>query len=108
MAAAVLAIRAYRLTLSPLVGRDCFFRTTCSRFAEERLLETGWSQGWRDAFDRLSDCGGEHRIVTLIDGRRRLKSASGRCYEDHDLADPGAGGPAPPPPSHTRARLQDP
>jgi hypothetical protein len=89
----VLAIRVYRFSLSPLVGRDCFFSTTCSRFAEIRLQDAGWSRGWQDSHGRMSDCGGEHALVVLVDGRRRLKAASGRCYEEEDLAASGAGGP---------------
>jgi len=82
----VTAIRLYRLVLSPFVGRDCFFTPTCSRYAQAQLLNAGWRQGWTAARQRMEDCGGDHAVITFIDGSRRLRAASGRCYEEDDLA----------------------
>ena len=79
-ASAVVAIRAYRLLLSPFVGRDCMFEPSCSRYAQNQLTASGWVAGWQAAFRRLSDCGGNYVVLTLVDGRRLLKAGSGRCY----------------------------
>jgi putative component of membrane protein insertase Oxa1/YidC/SpoIIIJ protein YidD len=88
--AAVLAIRAYRRVLSPLIGRDCLFQQTCSRFAEEALTRHGWRAGWREAQQRLEDCGGAHAMLVLADGTRRMRAASGRLYDEALLAEDGA------------------
>jgi uncharacterized protein len=40
-------IRAYRLTLSPLVGFHCRHLPTCSEYADEALARFGlWAGGW--------------------------------------------------------------
>ena len=40
-------IRAYRLTLSPLIGFDCRHLPTCSTYAEEAVGRFGlWAGGW--------------------------------------------------------------
>lgn len=42
-----LAHRAYKLTLSPLIGRQCRFLPTCSDYAAEALIVHGpWRGGW--------------------------------------------------------------
>jgi hypothetical protein len=41
------ALRAYKLTLSPLIGRQCRFLPTCSEYAAEALISHGpWRGGW--------------------------------------------------------------
>ena len=41
------AHRAYKLTLSPLIGRQCRFLPTCSDYAAEALITHGpWRGGW--------------------------------------------------------------
>jgi putative membrane protein insertion efficiency factor len=40
-------IRAYRLTLSPLVGYHCRHLPTCSQYADEAIARHGfWAGGW--------------------------------------------------------------
>ena len=41
------AQRAYKLTLSPLIGRQCRFLPTCSDYAAEALITHGpWRGAW--------------------------------------------------------------
>ena len=49
-------IRAYRYTLSPLVGSDCRHLPTCSEYSEEAIGRFGlWAGGWM-TMARLSRC----------------------------------------------------
>jgi putative membrane protein insertion efficiency factor len=49
-------IRAYQLTLSSLVGRQCRHLPTCSEFGDEALARHGlWAGGWM-TLARLSRC----------------------------------------------------
>jgi len=42
-----LAIRAYQLTLSGLIGRQCRHLPTCSDYTDEAIRENGfWAGGW--------------------------------------------------------------
>lgn len=51
-----IAHRAYKLTLSPLIGRSCRYLPTCSDYAAEALIEHGpWRGGWLAA-RRLCSC----------------------------------------------------
>ena len=66
------ALRAYKLTLSPVIGRQCRFLPTCSEYAAEALIAHGpvrggcladgaiqrhglWAGGWMGA-GRLCRC----------------------------------------------------
>ena len=50
------AIKAYRLTLSPWLGRQCRYLPTCSVYAEEAVQRFGaWRGGWL-AVKRLGRC----------------------------------------------------
>jgi putative membrane protein insertion efficiency factor len=40
------ALRAYKLTLSPLIGRQCRFLPTCSEYTAQALIDHG---PWRGA-----------------------------------------------------------
>jgi len=41
------AIFAYRVTLSPLLGRQCRYLPTCSEYADEAIRRHGaWRGGW--------------------------------------------------------------
>ncbi len=41
------ALRAYKLTLSPLIGRSCRFLPTCSEYAAQSLIDHGpWRGSW--------------------------------------------------------------
>jgi hypothetical protein len=43
-------IRAYQLSLSGLIGRQCRHLPTCSAFADEAILRHGlWAGGWMGA-----------------------------------------------------------
>lgn len=49
-------VRAYRLTLSPLVGWNCRHLPTCSAYADEALARHGlWAGGWM-TLARLMRC----------------------------------------------------
>ena len=50
------AIAVYRVTLSPLLGRQCRYLPTCSRYADEAVATHGaWVGGWL-ALARLLRC----------------------------------------------------
>ena len=45
-------VRAYQLTLSPLIGRQCRFYPSCSHYADEAIAQHGalrgaWLAAWR-------------------------------------------------------------
>lgn len=49
-------VKAYRLTLSPLIGYHCRHLPTCSQYADEAIARHGfWAGGWM-ALARLSRC----------------------------------------------------
>ena len=49
-------LRAYKLTLSPLIGRQCRYLPTCSEYAAEALIGHGaWRGSWLAA-RRLCRC----------------------------------------------------
>jgi uncharacterized protein len=51
-----LSVRAYRLTLSGLVGSNCRHLPTCSQFADEAFARHGfWAGGWM-TLARLMRC----------------------------------------------------
>jgi putative membrane protein insertion efficiency factor len=49
-------VRAYQLTLSPLLGGSCRFLPTCSAYAIEALQTHGALRGTALALRRLSAC----------------------------------------------------
>lgn len=50
------ALRAYKWTLSPLIGRQCRFLPTCSEYAADALIRHGpWRGSWL-ATRRLCRC----------------------------------------------------
>jgi hypothetical protein len=49
-------LRAYKLTLSPLIGRQCRFLPTCSEYAAEALISHGPWHGSYLAARRLCRC----------------------------------------------------
>jgi hypothetical protein len=48
--------RAYKLTLSPWIGRQCRFTPTCSDYAQEALIRHGPLRGGWLAARRLVRC----------------------------------------------------
>jgi hypothetical protein len=50
------ALRAYKLTLSPLIGRQCRFVPTCSEYAADALIGHGPWRGGALAVRRLCRC----------------------------------------------------
>ena len=55
-AALIAAIKAYRLTLSPWLGRQCRYLPTCSVYAEEAVQRSGAARGAWLAAKRLGRC----------------------------------------------------
>jgi len=54
--ALILLIRAYRLTLSPLLGQNCRFYPSCSQYAMEAIQNHGAMTGTWLALRRLLRC----------------------------------------------------
>jgi len=52
----LLAVEAYRVTLSPLLGGHCRFEPSCSRYAEEAIRRHGAARGARLALGRILRC----------------------------------------------------
>ena len=50
------ALRAYKLTVSPLIGRQCRYLPTCSEYAAEALLTHGPGKGGWLAARRFCRC----------------------------------------------------
>ena len=55
-----LAVRGYRLLISPLLGPSCRFFPSCSAYAEEALQRHGALHGSWLAARRLCRCGPWH------------------------------------------------
>jgi putative membrane protein insertion efficiency factor len=54
--AGIALVRAYRYTLSPLVGYECRHLPTCSHYGEEAIARFGlWAGGWM-TLARLCRC----------------------------------------------------
>ena len=51
-----LALRAYKLTLSPLIGQHCRFHPTCSEYAAGALIAHGPVRGGWLAARRVCRC----------------------------------------------------
>lgn len=51
-----LAVEAYRMTLSPLLGGHCRFEPSCSHYAEEAIARHGAARGAWLALRRLARC----------------------------------------------------
>lgn len=49
-------LKAYKRTLSPLIGRSCRFAPTCSEYAAEALIKHGPVRGGVLAAGRLCRC----------------------------------------------------
>ena len=50
------ALRTYKLTLSPLIGRQCRFLPSCSEYAADALIGHGLWRGSALAARRLCRC----------------------------------------------------
>jgi putative membrane protein insertion efficiency factor len=70
--------RAYKLTLSPWIGRQCRFLPTCSDYAAEALVKHGPLRGGFLAAWRLCRChpfgGSGYDPVPLCSAKRSGKS----------------------------------
>ena len=49
-------LRAYKLTLSPVIGRSCRYLPTCSEYAAEALIVLGPLRGTLVAARRVCRC----------------------------------------------------
>jgi uncharacterized protein len=72
------ALRAYKLTLSPMIGRQCRFLPTCSEYAAEALIQHGPWRGSLLAAGRLCRCHplGGHGYDPVPPPRPRTKTAT--------------------------------
>jgi putative membrane protein insertion efficiency factor len=52
----IAAIRAYRVTLGPVLGGRCRFHPSCSAYAEAAIRELGWVRGTVLAAWRVLRC----------------------------------------------------
>ena len=50
------ALKAYKLTLSPLIGRQCRFSPSCSEYAAQALIEHGPARGAYLSVRRVCRC----------------------------------------------------
>jgi len=55
-AVALILIRAYQLTLSPLLGQHCRYHPTCSAYASEAITKHGFLRGTALGIRRLLRC----------------------------------------------------
>jgi putative membrane protein insertion efficiency factor len=55
-AVALLLIRAYQLTLSPLLGNRCRYYPTCSVYTQEAISKYGFFRGTSLGLRRLLRC----------------------------------------------------
>ncbi len=78
--AAIVAIRAYRIFLSPFVGNDCLFHPTCSNFAEAAFREAGWTKACIETQQRLIDCAGGYSFFIGPDATVKMRARSGALY----------------------------
>lgn len=49
-------IRAYQLTLSPLLGNSCRYEPSCSRYTYEAVQRYGWARGSWMGVKRIARC----------------------------------------------------
>lgn len=49
-------IRAYQLTLSPLLGNSCRYEPSCSRYTYEAVQRYGWAKGSWMGVKRIVRC----------------------------------------------------
>lgn len=52
----VVIIRVYRVAISPLLGNNCRFEPTCSRYTEQALLRYGAVKGLYLGVRRILRC----------------------------------------------------
>jgi putative membrane protein insertion efficiency factor len=54
----LLLIRAYQMTLSPILGvvGGCRFTPSCSQYGYEAIQKYGFFRGWRMAIGRIARC----------------------------------------------------
>jgi len=102
--AAHVLIRAYQLSLSAVIGRQCRYLPTCSHYADEAIARHGlWAGGFM-GLARLCRCHpwggsgydpvpakvprGAHWFLPWRYGEWRQRQASEVAARDSDLADP--------------------
>lgn len=84
--AAVLPIRIYQWTLSPLLPRACRFAPSCSEYAAEAILTHGPFIGVRLALHRLARCHpwGGHGYDPVPPAPQRTRLMPPLAQVDHD------------------------
>jgi len=76
---AILMIRTYRYTLSPLLPPGCRFNPSCSVYAIEAIQEFGLGRGVLLGLKRISRChpfttGGDDPVTTQSESQRWFRS----------------------------------
>lgn len=57
----ILLVRAYQITLSPILGGHCRFQPTCSAYFIEAVRKYGAARGALKGLARLARCGPWHQ-----------------------------------------------
>lgn len=57
----ILLVRAYQFFISPLLGRNCRFEPTCSRYMIESVQKYGVLRGTAKGIARIGRCHPWHR-----------------------------------------------
>jgi uncharacterized protein len=80
-------VRAYQVTLSPLIGGGCRFTPTCSAYAAEAIRTHGAARGLWLALKRVARCQpwggfGHDPVPTALDRQAlRRQAVGGRGHE---------------------------
>lgn len=80
-----LLVRAYQLTVSPMLGQNCRFYPSCSNYALEALRRHGAARGGWLAARRLCRChpwnaGGVDPVPPAAGGKTSSTTACGRNH----------------------------
>lgn len=82
----LLAIRAYQLMLSPLIGNNCRFTPSCSQYFMEALKEHGILRGSYLGFKRIGKCHpwGKSGYDPVPKNSRMPRCPNGECKQSKE------------------------